>query len=223
MKKIVCILLCLVTMLFASACSDGRAEAEKTAVAFMDAYCELNLKDASLYIENKDSFTLPFENFDSMIETIKTSMETEEAIAGMDSYVEKFIIPVYTKYVEMLSYSITGTEKEEDKFIVNISLESINAENISTDELNFEEIMSELATELTENGTLTSDMSQDDFLAIIMEHTPEKMASHMITLIENAGTETKEIKLVIKNTDGEYLITDEGDLSLLLSEAGPEM
>lgn len=223
MKKILCIIMVFILTLSVAGCASGKLNAEKTAKNFMDALCEFNLKAAFEHLENKDSHTLPFETLDHLMETMRISMEQGESVDGMDSYVDKFLVPIYTKLVEKLSYSVSGTEKQEDKYIVNINLERINAENITTSELNFEEIMSELATELTENGTLNKDMSQEDFLAVIMEHTPEKMAQKMLSLIENAGTQTIPVKLVIKKTDGKYLITDESDIETLLSSTSLNM
>ena len=223
MKRILCIIMALVLVFSMSGCIGGKSQAEKIAKNFMDAYCEFNLKEAFSYLENQEEHTLPFETFDNLIETTRATMEEGEVVDGMNSYVDKFIVPIYTKFVEKLTYSISNIEKAEDKFIVNVNLETINAENISTNELNFEEIMSELATELTENGTLNAEMSQDDFLAVIMEHAPEKMATKMIALLDNAGTQTKAIKLVIKKADGKYLITDESDLDILLSSTNLNM
>jgi len=223
MKKILCITMVFILALSIAGCSVGKSNAEKTAKNFMDALCEFNLKAAFEYLENKDSHTLPFETLDHLMETMRISMEQGESVDGMDSYVDKFLVPIYTKLVEKLSYSVSGTEKQEDKYIVNINLERINAENITTSELNFEEIMSELATELTENGTLNKDMSQEDFLAVIMENAPEKMAEKMLLLMDNAGTHTIPVKLVIKKVDGKYLITDESDIETLLTSTSLNM
>lgn len=223
MKRALCIIMVFVLALSMGGCVGGKSKAEATAKSFMDAYCEFNLKEAFGYLENQEGHTLPFETFDNLIETTRLTMEEGEVVDGMNSYVDKFIVPIYTKFVERLTYSIASIEKEEDKFIVNVNLETINAENISTNELNFEEIMSELATELTENGTLNADMSQDEFLAVIMEYAPEKMASKMIALLDNAGTQTKAVKLVIKKVNGKYLITDESDLETLLSSTNLDM
>ena len=223
MKKILCITMVFILALSIAGCSVGKSNAEKTAKNFMDAFCEFNLKEAFEYLENKDSHTLPFETLDQLIESMRISMEQGESVDGMNFYVDKFLVPIYTRLVEKLSYSISGTEKQEDKYTVNVNLETINAENITTSDLNFEDIMSELATELTENGTLNKDMSQEDFLAVIMENAPEKMAEKMLLLMDNAGTHTIPVKLVIKKVDGKYLITDESDIETLLTSTSLNM
>ncbi|MBE7028300.1 MAG: hypothetical protein E7407_04620 [Ruminococcaceae bacterium] len=223
MKKILCIIMVFILTLSVAGCTFGKSNSEKTAKNFMDAFCEFNLKEAFEYLENKDSHTLPFETLDQLIESMRISMEQGESVDGMNFYVDKFLVPIYTRLVEKLSYSISGTEKQEDKYTVNVNLETINAENITTSDLNFEDIMSELATELTENGTLNKDMSQEDFLAVIMENAPEKMAEKMLLLMDNAGTHTIPVKLVIKKVDGKYLITDESDIETLLTSTSLNM
>ena len=105
-------------LIFSLGGCSGKSKAEETAKSFMDAYCEFDLKTAFEHLENKDAHTLPFDNFDDLIETTRASMEEGEIIEGMNSYVDKFLTPIYTKFVEKLSYSIESTEKQEDKFIV---------------------------------------------------------------------------------------------------------
>lgn len=223
MKKIISIIMAFILSISTAGCMNSKIKVEETAKNFMDAYCEFNLKAAFEYLENKEDHELPFETLEGFFETMRASMTEDDTIEGMSSYVDKFIVPLYSKFVESLSYSIEKTEKQEDKFVVSVNLETINAENINTEDINFEEIMSQLATELTENGTLNEDMSQDDFLAIIMEHAPEKMAEKMLSLLENAGMQTIPIKLVLKNVDGTYMITDESDIEKLLSSSALSM
>ena len=219
MKKFLSAIL-IITLLFSvSGCTGSISKAEKTVTSFMDSYCQFNLKDAFEHIENKDSYKLPFQDLEGAILSVKESMTAEMTEEEASDYVDSFIAPIFRKFVEKLSYKISDSKKEDDKFIFNIELASINSQNLSGSEYNPEELLLELTTELYENGTITEDMTEEEMSQAMFKPMMQKMTEYILETIENSGTETKTIKLVLKKESGKYLITEESDLEVLLSSA----
>jgi len=215
MKKILSIFITLMLLLSLSACSDGTEEAKKTVTSFMDNFCEFRLKNASQYIENKESYPLIYDDLESALEAMKSST-TQEDVSGISEYYDIYITPLYEKFVEKLSYSISDTEKKDGKFYFTIDLQTINMDNINL-EYDPETIITELTEELTADGTITPGMTQEELNEVISAPMMKKTAEYALEALDKAGTVTKKITLVVKKIDDNYLITDEGDLSVLMS------
>ena len=201
-----------------TACDDGKSQeaAEATVTAFMDSYCAFRLKDASQYIQNKDAYPLIYDDIDDAINSLKAVESEEDDVYGLTDSYDLYLKPIFEKNIEKLSYEIAGCEKMDGKFYFKINFESVDIQNVKV-EYDQEAIMTEVTDELRAEGNLTEDMDKDEWQAAISSSMMEKIVPYALEAIDNAGTTTKEITLVVEKIDDNYLITDESDLNDLMS------
>ena len=135
MKKLLCLLLSAMVLFIFAACGDddtaGKSSKKDKAVKddneaveevvtnYMDALCDLDLKEASSYLN--DEVELPFETEDDFVDVvIEEALKSNDMFAGLEEEFKPLVTLMRDSIKDSLDYEITDSEVDGDKATVKI-------------------------------------------------------------------------------------------------------
>lgn len=217
MKRLLALLLALMCVISMVACSEEKSkkteeeetvseeDAREVAEGFMDAYIQLDLDGMKKYIDDPDFLDEKLGediDIDSMIDTyVEEAIKEDPELEPVKEEMKSFMSTAMDKYLSAISYEIMDVEEDDGTFTYTVEL-TIPDENTDMSEYMEldEDAYASLIMEGISNGTITT---TEDVYTVIFEAIEEKLAE-----IE-FDTTTKEIKLVVREVDGELKVIAE--------------
>ncbi|MBQ9097388.1 MAG: hypothetical protein IJY55_03245 [Clostridia bacterium] len=212
-SKTFCLILALCLALSFAGCGNNAKDAQEaktTVTAFMDAVVNLDMNEATKYVDDQaviDSLELG----DISGLAIDTAIQQNPEMA---QYKEKFV-PIVDKAIEkakeVCSYEIIAEEKESSGFVYTINLTTPNDSTAAEEQL--KKAMEEYTTqdglmklmgELLSSGKVTLSSSQDE----IINATFDVLLDKIINALDNITFETKteEINVTVSKTGDKWLV-----------------
>ena len=216
MKRLLALLLALVCVISMVACSGEKAkkaeeetvteeDAREVAEGFMDAYVQLDVDGMKKYIDDPavldDELGEGFDIEAMIDELVEESVAENPELESIKEEMRSLMSTVMYKYIGTLSYEILDVEEDDGTFTYTVEL-TIPDENTDMSEYMEldEEAYASLIMEGISNGTITT---TEDVYSVIFGAMEEKIAE-----IE-FDTTTKEVKLVVREVDGELKVIAE--------------
>lgn len=207
MKKIIVFMLVVVMSFTFCACDNGEEDARLAAEGFLNAYVNVDFEKIANYVD--DASNLPDEIKDFDVENIMQNSVPEE----FKQYSEEFrslLDVILTKMKENMAYTINSAEELDDKFIFSTSITSpnfdIDFEKILSEKINEEQITG-VIMDLYTSGVISDNSTQEEIIDAAIEP--------LFIMIKDAinetdfGKETTECEIVVKNIDGNWLVSTE--------------
>ena len=195
---------------------DGKEEAESTVKSFMDAYVGLEFDKLKDYVVDEDEIPEEISKLD-IAATFETTMSNmPEELAPYSKEFEGLFNDIIDIFKKEFTYEIKDTDGEDDEYTVAVEVtipdvENIDFEAIIGDSMS-EDAMTVLVADLVESGKITETSTEKEIMDIIVAEVikiaKESVANTDITTV------TKEIELVVVESDGEWLVDiEESDLN----------
>ncbi|MBO4897625.1 MAG: hypothetical protein J5590_04950 [Clostridia bacterium] len=230
-KKLLCILISAMLLFALAACgntgssSEGKKDGagqksdkdivEGVVTDYMDVLCDLNLKEASTYLDLDEDAKLPFEDEDDFVDKVfEEALASNEMFEGLEEEFQPIIEIVRDAIKDSLEYEILETDVDGDEATVKINFTVIDTDAVNFDNIDFDDVDFDFEgyfQELLESGAISESSSQDEMLKAFMPKIVELMSDKFQETLDNADTTTDEIELKLEKSGDKWIITDPGE------------
>ena len=193
--------------------TDTQAEAKKTVENFMNAYCELDIEKMSGYCVDSAAFvdSIGYKNVEDIVIAGMKANGTDDRLAGYMTPFAKGIIDIIKDRTE---YKVVKIKEDGDGYIATVEYSMPNSklamstfENIM-DSDDVEELGEEIAVELVENGTITSDSTEEEIIEALMAEVINRLLPEIAEEIEVVERITNTIDIKVVEKDGKWYVDE---------------